>query len=492
MRSSFWAVAGRALGIVILFASSAALAERIETYNPDPAVRREARLAFHMQVLRDAGIEPTAAGVRACLQAFPIEPAGGQEWRGQVEALIVQLGDPSWQVREAATAKLLQLSDVPADMLRDAASSGDLEIAARAQHIMQARQAGVSSMEDALQRQLAAALAVIELQQIEGLADPILRVLPVLAEPYLFEAGCRALAATANDDDAETLRPWLSGRRAAERLTAAMVLASRGPEQLREVWSPLLQDPDETVRLAAARALVQTGDRAALPVLVALLNSADARVWVQSNGLLNAVSGNNAMMKIWRNANPRVHESIRENLVQTWGVWLMGEPPLVPEPRWGIDLNAFAAIVRLQSSGFNAGNRTDVWVNGRHLVGGGGDMKLKRGLALLAFDGDELVLANSYDTFASADDTAAFVQAIAALPEGTLVVVAARDDAATNFTPEGQAALNSVGGRIVLNDGNNVMVRAAYYCIGRKGLQPGQAIERIDPAGGPLLFPPSP
>ena len=68
----------------------------------------------------------------------------------------------------------------------------------------------------------------------------------------------------------------------------------------------------------------------------------------------------------------------------------------------------------------------------------------------------------------------------------TLVVLAVRHDGAASFTERAQAAIRSVGGKIGLYGQPQMN---SYFLIGRKGMLPGQAIEKSSP--GPLTYPAS-
>ena len=68
-----------------------------------------------------------------------------------------------------------------------------------------------------------------------------------------------------------------------------------------------------------------------------------------------------------------------------------------------------------------------------------------------------------------------------------MVVVAACDAISRGWNANAQRALESIGGETTLANKH----RLAYFCIGRKGMSAGEAIEQIDPDEGPLFYPAS-
>lgn len=80
-----------------------------------------------------------------------------------------------------------------------------------------------------------------------------------------------------------------------------------------------------------------------------------------------------------------------------------------------------------------------------------------------------------------------FADAIAKLPKGCMVILAVSDEATHSFNKRAQQAILSIGGKVGLLRQPR---RSSYYCIGRKGFKPGQAIEKI--GRKKIFFPPKP
>jgi len=99
----------------------------------------------------------------------------------------------------------------------------------------------------------------------------------------------------------------------------------------------------------------------------------------------------------------------------------------------------------------------------------------RRGLNVMAVQGERLLLRGHFDTYRSEDESARLAEAVAGLPEGALVVVAAHDDATRRLTREARSALEGLGA----GDGlRRIRYQDAYLLIGMKGLARGDGVEK--------------
>ena len=99
-------------------------------------------------------------------------------------------------------------------------------------------------------------------------------------------------------------------------MAAVGALAAVLENDAASVMRPLLGDDDARVKLAAARALADRGDRACLTTLVDLLSAPDVRVRHGSASLLRALTGQSSEFAAW--LEPRTQEApIRE-----WRQWV--------------------------------------------------------------------------------------------------------------------------------------------------------------------------
>ena len=81
-----------------------------------------------------------------------------------------------------------------------------------------------------------------------------------------------------------------------------------------------------------------------------------------------------------------------------------------------------------------------------------------------------------FDTFASARASQDMADWINALPEGTVVVLAARDEASMRLTQEAIDALHTLG----LEGDLRGRFRWSQAAIGAKGLGPGHGLESVE------------
>ena len=132
--------------------------------------------------------------------------------------------------------------------------------------------------------------------------------------------------------------------------------------------------------------------------------------------------------------------------------------------------------LRVRSAGGLDGNFAEFFVDGVRV-----DLESGRGLSVVILDGSTVLGKHVYDTGYQADGSGPLVELVNSLPTGSLVMVAAMDDASENLTAEAKAALASLGATKV----DLIGYRASYALIGVKG---GAAImEEVAASGeGPV------
>jgi hypothetical protein len=130
--------------------------------------------------------------------------------------------------------------------------------------------------------------------------------------------------------------------------------------------------------------------------------------------------------------------------------------------------------IEVTSASFDSSKRTQVILNNQEVLASSG--KMRRGLYVIALDKDIIVLNQVYDCSGRIAAANQFADAIKKLPDGVVVILVVNDEATTNFNQNAQNAIVSIGGKIGLL---GKPFRSAYYCIGKKGLKEGMAIEAI-------------
>jgi streptogramin lyase len=178
----------------------------------------------------------------------------------QMDALILQLGDDEFKVRESAYGKLIGLGKAALVGLKIAEKDRDFEIRRRAEDLRSKLEAKV---EPAIQVASARRIALLK---PEGSAEVLLSFLPFAADLTVTDEVCKALGAVAVMDNGvdPVVVKALEDKHPLKRGAAGEALAhARATELLPEVRM-LLKDPDPLVRVRAGVALVNTRDPSAI------------------------------------------------------------------------------------------------------------------------------------------------------------------------------------------------------------------------------------
>jgi HEAT repeat protein len=244
--------------------------------------------------------------------------------RAKAQTLIKQLGDDQFQVREQATKELQAMGPAIVPLLRQAAVSSDLEVGSRAQKLLAV-----------LDKEKTAPLSAVTVRLLAyrkpaGAAEVLLGYLP-LAEDETVTAEVRtALAAVAAPDSKpepsvlKALDDSLPLRRAA----AAEALCRAGPASLRPAIRKLLQDRDSSVRQQVALALAESGDREAVPALIASLGQLTPEQQFQAEEFLSRVAGDRAPA-----TRPGSDATSRNKARDAWTAWWQQHGPTVSDAR---------------------------------------------------------------------------------------------------------------------------------------------------------------
>jgi len=299
-------------------------------------------------ILAEQAIAPDLDGIVAYLRGLTPTPAN----RKLVRTLIGRLDNLDFAARELAARQLIAMPVVPPDDLRAAAEDGvDSETRVRAAQVIAARAAGNPSSTVAV-----ACFRTIARKKLAGAAPAVLEVLPLYGEEFVLAAAREALRVTSRVEDVDLLRETLASGGTEARVAAvgalAAVLRDDAPSAMRSV----LTDDDVRVKLAAARALADRGDRACLMTLVDLLSAPDVRVRHGSASLLRALTGRCSEYAAW--LDPETQEApIRE-----WRTWVARSAATAPlhypvhgaEPETGRTLLCLYSrneVVELDASG---------------------------------------------------------------------------------------------------------------------------------------------
>ena len=235
-----------------------------------------------VKLLREAGVGTDPAG----LLAFWRSHTPSADEHARLLARVGDLGSELFLERERASRELTRAGRLALPLLRPALDSPDLEVARRAARCIEAiDQSPAVTLVTAAARVTAAC-------RPPGAAAALLAALPFIHDESAEEAVTGALVAVglrAGVPEPAVLAA-VSDQEPLRRAAAALVLGQGGPE-LRSLATRLLADADSGVRFRAANGLLQTGDTAAVPVLIGLLEGAPGALSWQAEELLDRLAG---------------------------------------------------------------------------------------------------------------------------------------------------------------------------------------------------------
>jgi hypothetical protein len=271
------------------------------------------------QGLESDGIGADAASVEAYLRRHYPTP----EERREIEAWVSRLGAESGPRRREASRRVAAFGVKALAALEHAGRSSDTEVRRRA----------VALLERARSRLrpdvLLGCFRAIREEGLGGLAPELLATLDLWDRDYLRAAAVEALQVTVGPQDAALLdRARRDGSRRV-RCAAILASASLHGRHLREELIGLLRATEEPIRLAAARALAEQGDRACLHALVDMLDADDPRVRQQAAATLRGASGRR--FGYWALSPP----GRRAQAVADWRAWIAENGSAV---RWSLPL----------------------------------------------------------------------------------------------------------------------------------------------------------
>jgi hypothetical protein len=163
-----------------------------------------------------------------------------------------------------------------------------------------------------------AAIRLAARRKLAGAAEVLLAYLPFADDESVVEEVRTALMAVAMRDGQPdpALVKGLTDKSTQRRAAAAEALCRAGGAAERAQCRPLLQDPDPTVRLPVALALVAAKEREAVPVLIALLGQLPREQSWRSEEMLLELAGDTAP-----SAPLGTDEASREKCRQAWAAW---------------------------------------------------------------------------------------------------------------------------------------------------------------------------
>lgn len=259
-----------------------------------------------LAVLKAHGLRPDAESLGGYLHGLHPD----EQTRRLAAALAARLGEKTSFRRDEATLRLAALRTAAVAELKRVADSDDPEVRRLARQLLQ------QTLRSVRKDVLLAVLRTVKHRRVPGLVPDLLGVAPLAVDLYILAEVEDALEASARPDDIPRLRIGLTADDRDTRATAVLGLgAVLGADELGELY-PLLESDIEQVRLAAAWALADRGDRAGLPTLGALLDAENLRVRTRAARALRHISGKTF------GYSPHSAATQRAGAVKAWRGWL--------------------------------------------------------------------------------------------------------------------------------------------------------------------------
>lgn len=265
-------------------------------------------------ILAAHGIATDASSLGAHLRSLVL-PA---EEAVAARALVRGLGSGDPLARHETLLRLSAFQAPPLDAIREALASPDPEV----------RRVAARLREQALRQVrrdlLLAALRTIADDGIKGLADEIVAVAPLAGEMEITPSVAAALRATVGPEDLATLRGAAADARGEARYAAVRALGAAPGAAAGEV-SRWLEADDERLRLAAALALADRGDRRCLDPLLALLGAREIAVRRDAADALRAACTGGGI-----GYDPFGRPEARRAAIDAWRTWIDARPADAP------------------------------------------------------------------------------------------------------------------------------------------------------------------
>ena len=243
--------------------------------------------AEHLEVLKEIGIATDTASLISFLKL----QVGDIDLEAKIAALIADLGSDRFAARQEAWAEILLIGSLAKKQLTAAAKSSDAEVAYRAtQALGQIDSAAAADRRTATMR---ACLFFLKKQRAHQAVPMLFRIVDWLGPGYLQDTAIETIWACAAASQVMELENQLKRDKPILVATAivAMSQAVTDETELAERLKPFLKHEQESVRLAACRALIDVLPSDVVPLLVQLTGSATIDTAAQADALLTLLTG---------------------------------------------------------------------------------------------------------------------------------------------------------------------------------------------------------
>ncbi len=280
----------------------------------------DSQVARDESLLKKFGFEPNVVGIEQLLRSLTPDAIDARE----IEQLLDQLDDPQFTVREAATKALINLPRVPADLLRKATESNDVEVRFRAKLVLDSRATQEQRWNVIRTRVAAAGLRLIPSKRLsislKLLLDSILH-LPGEAE---HQACVNAILTTAQSKDVKLLQSVLRSGKEPVQIVVLRTLPRIAPAVALDSLPTYTRSDNRQIAFAALHGLAEIGDRRCLDQLVKNLDAQDRFTSARSLQLLRAISGENFGLNLFADRSEQTESRL------AWDKWLAERRKAVP------------------------------------------------------------------------------------------------------------------------------------------------------------------
>jgi HEAT repeat protein len=289
------------------------------------------------QVLKDAKI---ASDGPSLLEFFRKQILSARQVE-RIDALVSQLGDEDFKVRERATAELKGVGTPALARLRLALKDKDAEVRWRAEVTIQSIEQNNEGP------WIVAAARLLKVRRPAGAVPLLLDYLPFAAGPEVEEEVLAALTVLGVQDGKvdPALGAALQEKAPVKRAAAAMLVGWTGTPEQRAAVKEFLADADPRVRLSAAQGLLAARDKTVLPTLLALMKDAPLPIAEEAEGLLARAAGDEA---------PTVSlgpdEAARKRGHAAWETWLRTKGDQIDLAKADVSLPAFNSPARVREA----------------------------------------------------------------------------------------------------------------------------------------------
>jgi hypothetical protein len=269
------------------------------------------------ELLKRANVGTDGAGLLGFLRKRTLTDTDRQG----LETRVRELGSPSFRIRERATWELIATGSPALAFLRRALDMPDAEVVRRAQQCIAEIDKGPGSALPA------AVIRLLARRHPAGSVTALLGYAPFADDDTVEDeilAALGTLAVHQGKVDPEIVAA-AKDVQLARRGAAAYLLGRWGSPAERTAARVLLKDDEVKVRLRAAKGLVASREKVAVPVLVDLLGTSSVAIAWEAEELLCRIAGEQAPKESLGNATPET----RRKCQNAWAAWWREQGPKV-------------------------------------------------------------------------------------------------------------------------------------------------------------------